>query len=295
VNNNRDKQSRRLEAKAKRRQKVAGHTQLKTAPVAAPGIAPPKISASKALARKNLQLKQKELRQGIVQNKRAGGNGLSLEGLIGKAKEESQKYEASEVERIANADEFGKEMILNDHSKKQYMKELKKVVERADVILEVLDARDPMGCRTMDMEDLMRSKGKKVVLVLNKIDLVPSEILQPWLSHLRTFYPTIAFKASTQDKNISSSGINKGEKAQGKLMTGSRAVGTEALMQLLKNYCRSSNIKTAITVGVIGYPNVGKSSVINSLKRSKAASVSSIAGHTKVVQEIHLDNKIKLI
>ncbi|KDO28461.1 hypothetical protein SPRG_20167 [Saprolegnia parasitica CBS 223.65] len=305
ANNKQDKQTRRNEAKAKRRSKTAtsansvalshalSRSQVK--PAAAPGIAPPKISAAKALARQNLKIKQKELRQGLVHNKRNTAAGLSLEGLLGKAQTESQKYDATEAERIAAADEFGRELILNDHSRKQYMKELKKVVERADVILEVLDARDPMGCRTMDMEDLMRSKGKKVVLVLNKIDLVPAETLQPWLAHLRTSYPTIAFKASTQDKNISSSGISKGEKAQGKLMTGSRAVGTEALMQLLKNYCRSANIKTAITVGVIGYPNVGKSSVINSLKRSKAASVSSIAGHTKVIQEIHLDNKIKLI
>ncbi|OQR97226.1 guanine nucleotide-binding-like protein [Achlya hypogyna] len=305
VNNKQDKQTRRNQAKAQRRNKTAtsansvalSHALSRSATkaVVAPGIAPPKISAAKALARQNLKLKQKELRQGLVHNKRNAAAGLSLEGLLGKAQEESQKYAATEAERVANADEFGREMILNDHSRKQYMKELKKVVERADVILEVLDARDPMGCRTLDMEDLMRSKGKKVVLVLNKIDLVPAETLQPWLAHLRTFYPTIAFKASTQDKNISSSGISKGEKAQGKLMTGSRAVGTEALMQLLKNYCRSANIKTAITVGVIGYPNVGKSSVINSLKRSKAASVSSIAGHTKVIQEIHLDNKIKLI
>jgi nuclear GTP-binding protein len=39
------------------------------------------------------------------------------------------------------------------------------------------------------------------------------------------------------------------------------------LQNILKNYCRSLNIKTAITVGIVGYPNVGKSSLINSLKR----------------------------
>ena len=51
------------------------------------------------------------------------------------------------------------------------------------------------------------------------------------------------------------------------MLNRSGAVGTEALMSVLKNYCRSLNLKTAITVGVIGYPNVGKSSLINSLKR----------------------------
>lgn len=57
------------------------------------------------------------------------------------------------------------------------------------------------------------------------------------------------------------------DKAADGMLTRSGAVGTEALMGVLKNYCRSLNLKTAITVGVIGYPNVGKSSLINSLKR----------------------------
>ncbi|KAF0689426.1 Aste57867_19132 [Aphanomyces stellatus] len=314
ANNKQDKQTRRNEAKAKRRNKSANaastsqltsvlRNQAKQA--TAPGVAPPKLSAAKSLARQQMKQKQKELRSNLVNRNRmlttsTAAKGLSLEALVGHAADASTSFADAEADKMAAAAEmeFVKTMDLNDNSRKAYMRELKKVVERADVILEILDARDPMGCRTMDMEDLMRSKGKKVVLVLNKIDLVPPEVLQPWLTYLRTFYPTIAFKASTQDqKNISSSGggMGKGEKANGKMIAGSRAVGTEPLMQLLKNYCRSNNIKTAITVGVIGYPNVGKSSVINSLKRSKAASVSSTAGHTKVVQEIHLDNKIKLI
>lgn len=57
------------------------------------------------------------------------------------------------------------------------------------------------------------------------------------------------------------------DKAADGMLNRSGAVGTEALMGVLKNYCRSLNLKTAITVGVIGYPNVGKSSLINSLKR----------------------------
>ena len=38
---------------------------------------------------------------------------------------------------------------------------------------------------------------------------------------------------------------------------GAGAYGADSLLQLLKNYSRSFNIKTAITVGIVGYPNVG--------------------------------------
>lgn len=65
------------------------------------------------------------------------------------------------------------------------------------------------------------------------------------------------------------------------------AVGTENLMNILKNYARtSSDAKAVITVGVVGFPNVGKSSIINSLKRSKAVATGNQPGVTKHMQEI---------
>lgn len=54
-------------------------------------------------------------------------------------------------------------------------------------------------------------------------------------------------------------------------------------------------MKTAITVGVVGFPNVGKSSLINSLKRTRVANVGSTPGVTKAMQEIHLDKNVKLL
>ena len=59
-------------------------------------------------------------------------------------------------------------------SRKAYYRELKKVLEASDVVLQVLDARDPEGCRNFEVEQEALKQNKKVVLILNKIDLVPS-------------------------------------------------------------------------------------------------------------------------
>lgn len=262
------------------------------------GLAPPKMKASKQLNAQRLKQKRDELRTMKVANHRSTpATSSSLEELMGKAAQTARAFEAQQSAKSDAQSAGAHEIEITDSSRRAYMKELRKVVDRADVVLEILDARDPMGCRTLEMEELIGNRGgKKVVLVLNKIDLVPPHVLQPWLKYLRTFYPTVAFKASTQNQsNHLSANYGRADKATAETLSGSKAVGSEALMQLLKNYCRNNHIKTAITVGVIGYPNVGKSSVINSLKRSKAASVSSTAGHTKVMQEIHIDSKIKLL
>lgn len=49
------------------------------------------------------------------------------------------------------------------------------------------------------MEQAILAKGeKKIVLVLNKIDLVPRQVVTAWLKHLRQEFPTVAFRCNTQ-------------------------------------------------------------------------------------------------
>lgn len=59
-----------------------------------------------------------------------------------------------------------------------------KVVDASDVILEVLDARDPLGCRCPQVEQAVIQSGmnKKIVLVLNKIGKLAKYILKVYLS-----------------------------------------------------------------------------------------------------------------
>ena len=47
------------------------------------------------------------------------------------------------------------------------------------------------------------------------------------------------------------------------MLSSNKSVGAENLLELIKNYSKNEGIKRAATIGVIGYPNVGKSSVIN--------------------------------
>ncbi|KAG9353503.1 hypothetical protein JZ751_018155 [Albula glossodonta] len=186
----------------------------------------------------------------------------------------------------------------NENSRKAYYREFKKVIERADVILEVLDARDPLGCRCPQVEQAVVQSGtnKKIVLVLNKIDLVSKEIVEKWIKYLRNEFPTVAFKASTQqqNRNLKRSNVPVTQ-ATSELLASSACVGAELLMKLLGNYCRNLDIKTTITVGVVGFPNVGKSSLINSLKRARACNVGATPGVTRHLQEVHLDKHIKLL
>eukprot|EP01114_Cavostelium_apophysatum_P014136 TRINITY_DN3586_c0_g1_i1.p1 TRINITY_DN3586_c0_g1~~TRINITY_DN3586_c0_g1_i1.p1 ORF type:complete len:602 (-),score=241.89 TRINITY_DN3586_c0_g1_i1:30-1835(-) len=240
--------------------------------------------------------KKKEEKKDRRKRKRDG-----IEGLADDAADRAEEFSEKEKKKVAE-EEFSanlpSKLQFKDGSKKAYFKEFKKIVEQADVVLEVLDARDPLGCRCPDVEQkiLAKDPNKKIILVLNKIDLIPKDNVEQWLKYLRNEYPTIAFKCSTQTqkRNLSQHG---GSAINGPdhVLESSECLGAETLLQLLKNYTRSQNMKTSLSVGIIGYPNVGKSSLINSLKRTRAVGVGATPGFTKTVQAIHLDKNIKLL
>jgi nuclear GTP-binding protein len=157
---------------------------------------------------------------------------------------------------------------------------LRAIVEDADVVLQVLDARDPEGSRSREVEDLVAAKSKKLVFVLNKTDLVPEHAAKAWLRALRAEHPCVLFRASTQKQKHNLK----------------RAVGADDLVRLLKNYARDAGGgKQSIVVGVVGPPNVGKSSLVNSLKMRRAVGTSAQAGSTKSAQHVQIDQKLMLI
>lgn len=181
---------------------------------------------------------------------------------------------------------------------KSYYKEFHKVIEASDVVIEVLDSRDPIGSRCPQVEEEVLKNGanKRLILLLNKVDLIPRNNLEKWLKYLRNELPTVAFKSCTQKQrsNLSRSKVNI-LLSSDQLLESNKCLGADILMKLLSNYCRNKDIKTSITVGVVGFPNVGKSSVINSLKRSHACNVGPTPGMTKTMQSVNLDKRIKLV
>ena len=93
-----------------------------------------------------------------------------------------------------------------------------------------------------------------------------------WVLYLQKEYPTIAYHASVQN-----------------------SFGKGSLINLVRQFDNFHKDKKNISVGFIGYPNVGKSSIINSLKQKKVCKAAPIPGETKVWQYVHLTKRIYLI
>ncbi|VDQ10315.1 unnamed protein product, partial [Trichobilharzia regenti] len=75
-----------------------------------------------------------------------------------------------------------------------------------------------------------------------------------------------------------------------------KPLGKIALMGLLRQLASlHSKERPQISVGIIGYPNVGKSSIINALRNKKVCNVAPLAGETKVWQYVTLMKSIFLI
>ena len=201
--------------------------------------------------------------------------------------------EAEEFDDQDDGVELSSMPTKKDGSRKAFDKVFKQVVDQADVVLYVLDARDPEGTRSKEVERMVMaaaSGGKRLILILNKIDLIPPPVLKAWLIHLRRYFPTLPLRASGPAPNAHT--FNH------KQLTVQSTSST--LFKALKSFAATKQLKRAISVGVIGYPNVGKSSVINALTSrlggaGAACPVGAEAGVTTSLREVKLDSKLKLL
>lgn len=141
-----------------------------------------------------------------------------------------------------------------------------RMVDRSDVVVEVVDARFPSICRSNYLENRILEKPNCDILVaLNKSDLIPRSHLRKWVKWF-------------QDHE------------------GIRAVGVSAKERLgtsrIRREILKKTSKKSATVAIVGLPNTGKSSLINTLKGRKSAPTAPVAGFTKHMQKIKISNSL---
>lgn len=142
----------------------------------------------------------------------------------------------------------------------------KKVIEQSDIILEILDARFALEMKNPELEKIIKQKNKKIIHVLNKSDLIDFEKIKPNLKKLYP-YTLISCKERKGIKNLRT-----------KIKIESKKLG-----------------KGRVVVGVLGYPNTGKSSIINILIGKASAKTAPEAGFTKGLQKLKLSSGIVLM
>lgn len=154
---------------------------------------------------------------------------------------------------------------LNPTQKKFY-KELLGVLEESNFFVQVLDARDPQATRCLEMETKISQSGRKLLLVLNKADLVPEEVATAWTQKLNQEWPCFVAKLESSKSPV------------------------EDILNHIKQ-----ELPDGGRVGVIGYPNTGKSSFVNALLKTKEATVTTQPGCTKFSEEFNLTENLIVV
>jgi len=192
------------------------------------------------------------------------------------------------MNNLITEEDMTKDKIIIDKEKENVNKNIKKVkpdfkkdlsslINKCNFILEVLDARDPASYRSKELENNVSAhKDKRIILILNKVDLISKETLEKNSTILRKSYPTIMF--STKNQTIQANSIKE---------------LTNLIKTMASQLPPSNNLTNnkKIYIGIVGYPNTGKASIVNSLKSSSTHSTHSSTEN----QEIILDYNYHLI
>jgi nuclear GTP-binding protein len=155
---------------------------------------------------------------------------------------------------------------------RRILNEIFKTLVSSDIICLVLDVRDPIGTWSHILNDKILFFKKKLIIILNKVDLVPSWIISNWLKIFSKKFLVVAFHSD----------INQ-------------SFGKNVLLKIIKNIKKENFSKKPITIGVMGYPNVGKSAFINTIRKKIVTKTNPVPGQTKVWQIIKLSKEIFLI
>lgn len=153
-----------------------------------------------------------------------------------------------------------------------------KVQEHAklvDIILEVLDARIPLSSRNPEIGDLL--KGKPRVVILNKSDLADPGQTSAWAA----YFTEIGTPAGPVDA-VTGAGTNS-------ILTAARSLFAPKIREM------GVRRERPFRAMVVGIPNVGKSSLINRLVRSRKALTGANPGVTRGLQWVRAANDFELL
>lgn len=156
-------------------------------------------------------------------------------------------------------------------------RQLKEQIKNIDIIFEILDARIPIASHHPNINQWI--EGKPKITVLNRMDMIPQSLYQKWLNWFKERGETAHFTDAKQGKGIKS--LNQLAKEAGSLVN-------------IKRVNRGMRPR-AVRAVVIGFPNVGKSALINRLLGRKVAISARRAGVTRQLQWIRISKTIELL
>lgn len=226
---------------------------------------------------------------------------------------------------LARLEENDKLLLTPFEKNLDIWRQLWRVVERSDLLVMVVDARDPLFYRCPDLEVYAREvdEHKRTMLLVNKADLLPLSVREKWATYFRAqdilfvFWSAKAASAAAEGKDLSSSwktenSLQESEDPDTKIYgrielltrlqseaeeivklrrkSGSSGIGIGSPRIRFQGNSASSNV----VVGFVGYPNVGKSSTINALVGQKKTGVTSTPGKTKHFQTLIMSDELTL-
>lgn len=144
-----------------------------------------------------------------------------------------------------------------------FWKIVNKVISDADILLLLLDSRLIDETINKEIIEHVKKADKPLIYVMTKCDLVSKDIIE---GYKKKFNPSVFVSAKEH-------------------------FGTTILRDRILIEAKRIGL-TKVRVGVLGYPNVGKSSLINSMAGRGAAPTSNVSGFTKGVQKVKSDNRI---
>lgn len=154
---------------------------------------------------------------------------------------------------------------------------LQENIKLVNIVIEVIDARIPIASKNPDFDQLFRDK--KRLIVLNKYDLADPNMNKVWQDYYKSKGWSCVLYNSTNNKEL-----RKLENAI-----------AEATKEILERYKKRGLLNKSIKAMIVGIPNVGKSTLINSLAKKKSAKTGNMPGITKGKQWIHLAGDIDLL